>query len=265
MTAPHGGSAPLAGRTALVTGAARGIGRATATALARMGAAVAVNDLDAGPLENLRAELLRSGATAVPVPGSITDDGDRRRIVERVRDAAGDVDVLVHCAGAINSGRSILRMEPDELPALNALHLYGPAMLTQLVLPGMRERRRGSVVMVSSLAASSRPRGSAPYTTSKAAMEAFAYCLAEEERRNGIRVNIVAPGFVDTRLGTEVRDRLARGGTAGPGPVLLPPGAVADVIAFLVSPSARGVTGQRIVVDHAGPHAAATGGEEATP
>lgn len=245
---------PLSGQVALITGAGRGIGRATAHVLAGMGAHVAVNDLDADPAEELAAELRAAGSAATAAPGSVTDDADRRRMMEQVWEAAGDVDVLVHNAGTINSGASILRMDAIELPALMELHVLGPAELTKLVLPGMRERKRGSVVVVSSLAAGSWPRNSSPYSTSKAALEAFAYCLAAEEGRNGIRVNVVAPGFVDTRLGTGVRDRLAgsRTGVAPQAP-MLDPSVVADTIGFLTSPAARGLTGQRIGVDYSGP------------
>jgi NAD(P)-dependent dehydrogenase (short-subunit alcohol dehydrogenase family) len=148
--------------------------------------------------------------------------------------------------------------DPAELERVVRTHAIGPHFLTKLVLPSMRERPRGDVVMISSVATSHMSAGGAPYTMGKAALEALAFTVAKEERRHGIHVNVVAPGLVVTEMG----HRLVRA-TAGvqdatdldarsPFGRVCRPEDVADVVRYLVSDAAGYLTGQRITVDGAG-------------
>jgi NAD(P)-dependent dehydrogenase (short-subunit alcohol dehydrogenase family) len=249
----------LAGRVALVTGGSRGVGRAIARRLAADGAAVAVNYRrdDAAARETVAA-IEADGGQAAAYQAAIGDDQAVQTMTEAVRSDLGEVDILVSNAGTASRGRAVADTEPDEYLRLLAVHALGPLALIRSLLPAMRTRPRADIVMVSSAITSHAPPFSAPYTMAKAALEAAARTLAREERTNGIRVNVVAPGLVATDMG----ERLVRAvdGRAlhdldaqSPfGRVCLPED-VAGVVAFLVSADSGYVTGQRLVVDGGGP------------
>ncbi len=249
----------LAGRVALVTGGGRGIGRAISLGLAADGADVAVNyRKDQASAEETVAEIEGLGRRAAAFEASVDDLEADRRMVEAVLERFGHVDLLVHNAGLASQGRSVLKTDPAELERVVRTHAFGPHHLSQLVLPSMRSRPRGDIVMISSIATRYYNAGGAPYNMGKAAMEALAYTLAKEERRHGIHVNIVAPGLVETEMGR----RLMRA-TAGvedlrkldpsmPFGHVCTPEEVSDVVRFLVSEGARYLTGERIQVDGGG-------------
>lgn len=249
----------LEGRVALVTGGSRGVGRAIARRLAADGAAVAVNYRrdDAAARETVAA-IEAHGGKAAAYQAAIGDDQAVQTMTEAVRSDLGEVDILVSNAGTASRGRAVADTEPDEYLRLMAVHALGPLALIRSLLPAMRTRPRADIVVVSSAITSHAPPFSAPYTMAKAALEAAARTLAREERTNGIRVNVVAPGLVATDMG----ERLVRAidGRALHdldaqypfGRVCLPED-VAGVVAFLVSADAGYVTGQRLVVDGGGP------------
>jgi NAD(P)-dependent dehydrogenase (short-subunit alcohol dehydrogenase family) len=179
-------------------------------------------------------------------------------MTEAIRSDLGDVDILVSNAGTASRGRAVADTEPDEYMRLMTVHALGPLALIRSLLPAMRTRPRADIVVVSSAITSHAPPFSAPYTMAKAALEAAARTLAQEERAHGIRVNVVAPGLVATDMG----ERLVRavdGRTLHDldaqypfGRVCLPED-VAGVVAFLTSADSGYVTGQRLVVDGGGP------------
>jgi 3-oxoacyl-[acyl-carrier protein] reductase len=249
-------SAPLEGRVALITGGGRGIGRAIALALAADGADVAVNyRRDADAAAETVADIEALGRTARSYAASIDSvDGDRA-MVEAVVGDFGFVDILVNNAGIASRGKSVLRTEPDELERVIRTHAFGPHHLSQAVLPSMRERERGDIVMISSVATLHMQAGGAPYNMGKAALEALALTLAKEELRNNIRVNIVAPGLVDTTMGEKLMkatagvDDLRALDEAMPFGHVCTPDDVANVVRWLVGPSNTYVTGQKINVD----------------
>jgi 3-oxoacyl-[acyl-carrier protein] reductase len=251
-----GGGAPLAGRTAIVTGGSRGIGRAISVALARDGAAVAVNyRRDAAAAEQLAAELTGAACTARAFRASLEANEQIEDMVAAVAAEFGSPDIVVNCAGVASRGRPVADTDPAELTRLMAVNAFGPHRLAQLVIPGMRERGGGHIVMISSTATRVMGANGAPYNMAKAAMEALAYTLAAEEERHGIRVNVVAPGLVDTEMGRRmtralhgVADMSALDADSPFGRVCQPED-VAGVVAFLVGPAAGYVTGQRIAVD----------------
>ncbi|WP_322796792.1 SDR family NAD(P)-dependent oxidoreductase [Tepidiforma sp.] len=252
----------LEGRVALVTGGGRGIGRAISLALAADGAAVAVNyrrDEDAA--RETVAEIERMGGRAKMYAASVDDFEQDRAMVEQVVADFGYIDILVNNAGIASRGLSVADTDPAELERVIRTHAFGPHYLAKLVLPSMRTRPRGDIIMISSVAARMLSANGAPYNMGKAAMEALAMTLYKEERRYNIRVNIVAPGLTETEMGT----RLARA-TQGvqslreidersPFGRVCQPEDVAKVVRFLVSDDAFYLTGQRIEVDGGGPMA----------
>ena len=250
---------PLTGRIALVTGGGRGIGRAISLALAADGADVAVNyrrDQDAAR-ETVSA-IEKIGRRAAAYGGSVDDLEATARMVEAIARDLGDVDILVNNAGIASRGQTVEETDPAELERVVRVHALGPHHLSKLVLPGMKKKERGDVIMISSVATLGYAARGAPYNMGKAAMEALAFTLAKEVRDDGIRVNIVAPGLVETEMGrrlmrarTGVTDLRELDATMPFGRVCQPED-VANVVRFLVSDAASYVTGQKINVHGGG-------------
>jgi NAD(P)-dependent dehydrogenase (short-subunit alcohol dehydrogenase family) len=246
----------LQGRVALVTGGGRGIGKAIALGLAEDGADVAVNyrrDVDAAQQTVKEIEALgrRGGAYAA----SVDDYAQCEAMVNGVLTDFGKVDILVNNAGVASRGSSVADTELAEVERLLDTHAIGAWACAKLVLPSMREQERGDIVMISSAATLHMAGWSAPYNMAKAALEALALTLAKEERRNGIHVNIVAPGLVDTEMGRRlvkgamgVNDIRTMDEKAAFGHVCSPE-EVADAVRFVVSERGSYLTAQRIGVD----------------
>jgi NAD(P)-dependent dehydrogenase (short-subunit alcohol dehydrogenase family) len=246
----------LEGRVALVTGGGRGIGRAIALALAESGADVAVNyRRDADSAEQTVADISRLGRRAVAYAASVDDFDACAAMVDAIVADFGHVDILINNAGVASRGQSVADTDPAELDRVMRTHAYGAWALSKLVLPSMRSRPRGDIVNISSSAVLHMGPNSAPYNMAKAALEALAWTLGKEERRNGIHVNVVAPGLVDTEMGR----RLVRGAMGvddirtmdarAPFGHVCTPEEVADAVRFVVSERASYITGQRIGVD----------------
>ncbi len=248
--------APLEGRIALVTGGGRGIGRAIAVALGRDGADVAISYRrdEAAARETVSAiEQLGRHAGAYQASVDVLDDDER--LVAGVLDDFGGVDILVNNAGIASRGHTVADTDPDEIDRLWRTHALGPMALSKLVLPSMRVRPRGDIVMISSVATDMMAAHSAPYNMAKAAMEALAHTLAKEERVHGIHVNVVAPGLVDTEMGRRLvkavmgaEDIHALDPTSPFGRVCSPED-VAAMVTFLVSDCGAYLTDQRLTVD----------------
>jgi len=253
---------PLDGRVALVTGGGRGIGRAISELLAANGATVAVNyrrDRDAA--EETVAAIHTAGGFAVSYAASVDDAYADRVMVEAAIADLGHIDILVLNAGIASRGQSVADTDPAEMQRVMATHAFGAHHLSRLVLPSMRTRERGDIVMISSVATSLMSANGAPYNMAKAALEALASTLAKEEQRHGVHVNVVAPGLVETDMGV----RMARAMTgkrgledlrsmdaASPFGRVCQPIDVANVVLWLCSGGAGYVTGQRIEVDGGG-------------
>ncbi len=250
--------AQLEGRVALVTGAGRGVGRGIAQRLAADGAVVAVNyRRDEESAQRTVEEIRAAGGTADAYQGSVDRWEDCEAMVGRILADHGKVDILVNNGGIASRGATVVDTDPDEFQRLFATHALGPSMLAKLLVPQMRELDRADIVMISSVTVESAPKGSAPYTMAKAAMETLARTLAVEERNHGIRVNVVAPGLVATDMGDRLAKAVTRGGAHSaddlgantPFGRVCQPGDVAGVVAFLVSADGSYVTGARVVVD----------------
>jgi NAD(P)-dependent dehydrogenase (short-subunit alcohol dehydrogenase family) len=252
----------LAGRIALVTGGGRGIGKAISLALAAEGATIAINyRRDKESAEETMREILDLGGLATIHQGSNDIPEENVAMVKDILSVHDGIDIAVLNGGIASKGRSVIDTEAEELWQLVATHALGPHQLCRALLPSMRTRGRGDIVFISSVATSGMSANGAPYNMGKAAMEALALTLAKEERPNNIRVNIVAPGLVETDMGV----RLARAMTgrremedlrsmdeAAPFGRVCQPEDIANAVLWFCSPSASYITGQRIQVDGGG-------------
>jgi NADP-dependent 3-hydroxy acid dehydrogenase YdfG len=230
-------SPSLHGRVALVTGASAGIGEATARSLAAAGATVVVAARRRERLDRLVAGIAADGGRAVATPLDVASEDDVRAAVSEVESQLGAVDILVNNAGVMLLG-FVERADTDEWRRMIDVNVMGLLYCTRAVLPGMRDRGRGHVVNISSVAGRVTAPGNAVYNLTKFGVVAFSDALRQELAPHGIRVTVVEPGFVDTDLQTApTRDEQvlrSRAGFADMGPPLQPAD-VADAIAFAVT------------------------------
>ena len=195
------------GRVALVTGASRGIGQAIAIALAEAGADVAVNyRRDAEAAEETVAAIKALGRKAVAYAASVDDAQACEDLVGNVVRDFGSLSILVNNAGIASRGQKVETTEPREFERVVKTHAFGPFYMSRAALPHLKSAPRGDIIMISSVATLNMSAGGAPYNVGKAAQEALAMTLAKEVNRDGVYVNIVAPGLTVTEMG----DRLAR-------------------------------------------------------
>jgi NAD(P)-dependent dehydrogenase (short-subunit alcohol dehydrogenase family) len=245
---------PFSGRTAVVTGG-RGIGAAISIALAEWGADVAIvyrQDRDAAT--ELARQLSGLAVLARTYQVSIDDPDRCAWLAAQIETDFGGADIVINSAGVASSGRAVADTEPAELERVMRIHALGPHFLLRPLIPQLRRRDRSDVVFVSSTVTDTWGAGFGPYAMGKAAVEALAQCLAREERANGMHVNIVAPGLVDTEMGRRLVRAvegidLSELHAGYPFGHVCSPEEVADVVRFLVSDAARYVDNQRIVVD----------------
>jgi 3-oxoacyl-[acyl-carrier protein] reductase len=185
--------------TALVTGATEGIGRATALALGRAGYRVAACARTPARVEALVAELRACGIEAAGASADVADEIEIGRAVASLTEVLGDVDVLVNNAGVL-IGKPLEELTLDEWDRTMATNLRGLFLTTRLVLPGMRTRRRGTIVNVASLSGRSGFAGGTAYAASKHGVLGFSRSLMLEVRKDGVRVVAVCPGSVATGM-----------------------------------------------------------------
>jgi len=237
----------LRDKTALVTGAGRGIGRAIALALARRGARVALNDLPgASDSAGVAAEISAMGGEAILAPGDITDSATVRAVFTAALLGGRKLDILVNNAG-ITRDALVARMTEDDWDAVIATNLRGAFLCSRHALRSMLGRS-GRIINIASIAGING-LGRANYAASKGGLIAFTRSLAREVKGD-ITVNAIAPGFIETAMTAELaaparelmlsRTALRRFGTTED---------VAELAAFLASPRAAYITGQVIAVD----------------
>ena len=241
----------LKGRTALITGASRGIGRATAQRLARDGARIAVNYKgNAEAAEETKRLVEAAGSTATLVQGDVSVEADADRVVkEAIAFGEGKLDILVNNAGTTRDDL-LIRMTPEAWDTVMDLNLRGAFLITKAAMRPMMKARFGRVVNVSSVAGVAGNAGQANYASAKAGLIGFTKTVAREMASRNITCNAVAPGFVPTDLTNSLLGQmeatilgqipLGRFGTVED---------IANAIAFLVSEEAAYITGQVLQID----------------
>ena len=189
------------GRVALVTGASRGIGAGIARCMAQEGAAVVVNYVQSEALANeVVKEIRGGGGSAIAIQADVGNYAQVKSMVERSIAEFGKVDILVNNAGIAGPSVPMADVTPEEFEEVVRNHLIGSFNCTQCLLHHMRGLGRGDVIFISSRQTSFYPPNSSPYNAAKGGMDGLAQGLAKEERYNGIRVNVVAPGLVPTDI-----------------------------------------------------------------
>ncbi|HZP96205.1 MAG TPA: 3-oxoacyl-[acyl-carrier-protein] reductase [Candidatus Limnocylindria bacterium] len=241
----------LPGKTALITGASRGIGRATAVRLARDGAKIAVNYKgNAEAAEETKRLVEQAGSSAAVVQGDVSVEADADRMVkEALAFGGGKLEILVNNAGTTRDDL-LVRMTPEQWDTVMDLNLRGAFLVTRAAMRPMMRQRFGRIVNVSSVAGVSGNAGQANYAAAKAGLIGFTKTVAREMASRNITCNAVAPGFVPTDLTSSLIGQmeetilkqipLGRFGSVED---------VANAIAFLVSEEASYITGQVLQVD----------------
>ncbi len=241
-------------RVAIVTGAARGIGAATAQRLARDGHAVAVLDLDEAACAATVEAITGAGGRAIAVGVDVSRADQVEAAVKRVADELGAPTILVNNAGIIRDNL-IFKMTEDDWDAVMAVHLRGSFLMTRAVQAHMTQEKWGRIVNLSSSSAQGN-RGQANYSAAKAGLQGFSKTLAIELGRFGVTANAVAPGFIQTemtkstaeRMGVSFEDFIAHSASQIPVQRVGQPEDIAATISFLCSEDAGFVSGQVIYV-----------------
>jgi len=237
----------LQGKTAIVTGAASGMGEATAKKLSEHGATIAVNDVNS--TERVVEEIKRSGGKAIGYEADVTDYLQVETMAEEIISTHGRIDILVNNAGILRRRRSIEEIEDAEWDLLMKINVKGVFNSCKAVLGYMKEQRSGKIVNVSSSAGRSTSElGGAHYTASKAAVLGFTRHLAREAAPYNINVNSICPGLIDTPMvrQTTSKEELERHLEGIPMARLGKPEEEAELVLFLVSDASSYINGATI-------------------
>lgn len=240
----------LKGKCAVVTGAAKGIGRAIALKLAREGANIVLNyrNSEDKAIETEK-ELLTLGVEVIRVKGDISKEEDVLKLIEISKEKFGKIDIMVNNAG-ITKDALLLRMKKEDFDSVIDVNLKGVFNCLKAITPVMVKQKEGKIINLSSVVGVSGNAGQVNYAASKAGVIGMTKSLAKEVGSRGITVNAVAPGFIETDM-TEVLGEKFKEEAKKNIPLrrLGKPEDVADVVAFLASNSSSYITGQVIHVD----------------
>jgi 3-oxoacyl-[acyl-carrier protein] reductase len=239
----------LSGKTALVTGAAQGIGREIALALATDGADVAICDVNLEAAQKTAGDLAAMGRKSLALKANVSASAEVNAMIDQVMEKFGRIDILVNNAGITRDGL-ILRMKDEDWDLVLSINLKGAFFCTRAALKHMSKQRGGTVINIASIVGAMGNAGQANYVASKAGLIGLTKTIAREYANRGITANAVAPGFIDTAmtqaLPENVRQELAKQIPMGK---LGTPGDVANAVRFLASPLASYITGQVLHVN----------------
>jgi 3-oxoacyl-[acyl-carrier protein] reductase len=242
-------STDLTGQTAIVTGAAKGLGRAIALTLAHCGAKVACIDVNAESLAETVGAIRTAGGVAEPMACDVTDSQRVSAVVDEVVKLWGGVNILVNNAG-ITRDNSILRMKDDQWDAVININLKGTFLFSRAAAKTMLKARQGRIINIASVSGLMGNPGQANYSASKAGVIGLTRTIACELAGRNITINAVAPGFIATdmtaALGEEILQQVRKQIPLGR---LGDPQDVADAVLFLASDAASFITGQILTVD----------------
>lgn len=237
-------------KTALVTGASRGIGRAIALALAAKGFAVALNYAGShDAAEAVKKEIEEAGGKAFTIQGDVSKSEDVDRIFKAVKDEFGGLDVLVNNAG-INRDALLIRMKESNWDDVIATDLKSDFLTTKAAAAMMMRKRKGSIINISSVVGIMGNIGQANYAAAKAGVIGLTKACAKEMAARNIRVNAVAPGFIETAMTDGIPEKIREGMISSiPMGRMGQPEYIARAVCFLASDDSSYITGQVLVVD----------------
>ncbi|HIE56738.1 MAG TPA: 3-oxoacyl-[acyl-carrier-protein] reductase [Anaerolineales bacterium] len=241
---------PLEGKTAIVTGGSRGIGRAIAEALAARGADVAIADIQFELAQATAQEIAaESGQQVIPVEINVASLEQAKAMVKTVLDTFGKVDILVNNAG-ITRDDLLMRMKEADWDDVININLKGAWNCSKAVIRSMMKKRYGKIINISSVSGQAGQAGQTNYSASKAGLIGLTKAMAREVASRGINVNAVAPGFIPTVLTNDLPDELKDAIlSATPMGRMGTPQEIANAVAFLASDDASYITGQVLGVD----------------
>ncbi len=232
----------LSGKTALVTGASKGIGKAIAIAFGEAGANVVATARTTSEIDDTVQQVQASGAQGFGVIADLGVESDIDRLANEAISKFGGVDILVNNAAIIHPRITVSDFDPNLWRDVLNVNLTGAFLITQKLLPGMIERKYGKVINISSIGGRSGAFGRSAYRVTKSGLISFTQSLAAEVYEHGIQVNAICPGGTDTE---GYRDAFNTSGRAE-NPKLMDPAEIAQVTLFLASDASSAVTGTAI-------------------
>lgn len=240
------------GKVAIVTGAGRGMGRAVAQLLAREGARVVVNDINADSASAVTKDIRQSGGEAVSAPGDVSNSSDVKRVVETALSRFNRIDILVNNAGIAETTSPLEDIDDEEWAKIIDVNLKGTFLFMKAVLPHMKKQRSGKIINISSSAGRSTSTfAGAHYTAAKAGVLGLTRHGARESATSNININAVTPGTIETELLYEhaSKERIAEEAQKIPLRRLGSPEDEANLVAFLASEESSFITGATIDIN----------------
>lgn len=238
-------------RVALITGAGRGMGKSVAQIFCERGTRVVINDADFERAQSAARELAARGAQTFAVGGSVANFEDAQNMIAQTLEQFGGLDILVNNAGVLRPTR-VIDIPEDEWDFILDINLKGTFLCSQAALPAMQKNGWGRIINFSSTAGKNISTvGGAHYTAAKAGILGFTRHLAKEVARDGITVNAVCPGLIDTEMvrATISDERTRAYAESFPIPRLGTPEEVAELVAFLASDEAAYITGASLDIN----------------